>query len=277
VRAVLERLGLPRPAPPAGHAARARALLASAPSEAAARVLLDQAEGALDRALAALPTLSPEERAARAAELRAAAAVARYLLAPPVVVLAGPVNAGKSTLFNACLGRERVVAHPEAGATRDRIVERVQLGAYAVDLVDTAGERPIGEPAEGPCGEHASALPGPGGAGTELERAGQALGRAARARADVVLWLDPGGAPPPAGAGAVVLASRADEGPPRTGGAPPAISALLDPGGARATVRAAVLAALSLPAVPWKPGAPVPFDELSTSALAAVDPGATCS
>jgi tRNA modification GTPase len=56
------------------------------------------------------------------------------------VVLRGPANAGKSTLFNALLGRERVVTHDEAGTTRDAIVEPARLGGQHVLLVDTPGD-----------------------------------------------------------------------------------------------------------------------------------------
>ncbi len=45
----------------------------------------------------------------------------------PVVALRGDTNAGKSTLFNALLGRTRVVASPHAGSTRDAIVEPLTL------------------------------------------------------------------------------------------------------------------------------------------------------
>ena len=56
------------------------------------------------------------------------------------VVLRGPANAGKSTLFNALLGRKRVVTHDAAGTTRDAIVERGCIGGQDVLLVDTPGD-----------------------------------------------------------------------------------------------------------------------------------------
>lgn len=58
----------------------------------------------------------------------------------PVVLLVGEANAGKSTLFNALLGRVRTLAAPTAGTTRDAIRERVTLAA-GVDaiLVDLPG------------------------------------------------------------------------------------------------------------------------------------------
>ena len=64
----------------------------------------------------------------------------------PVVALRGPPNAGKSSLFNALLGRVRSVASPVPGTTRDTIAEEVELPGQHADqhalravLVDTPG------------------------------------------------------------------------------------------------------------------------------------------
>jgi tRNA modification GTPase len=62
----------------------------------------------------------------------------------PRVVVAGEPNAGKSTLFNALLGRRRAVESPEAGTTRDALAETLNLsrdlpGAGSVTLIDIAG------------------------------------------------------------------------------------------------------------------------------------------
>ncbi|MBC8202110.1 MAG: 50S ribosome-binding GTPase [Planctomycetes bacterium] len=57
----------------------------------------------------------------------------------PVVVIAGNPNAGKSTLFNALLGAQRVVVSSEEGTTRDAITERVLFLDKEAELVDIAG------------------------------------------------------------------------------------------------------------------------------------------
>jgi tRNA modification GTPase len=57
----------------------------------------------------------------------------------PRVVLFGLPNAGKSTLFNALLGAERVVTSPVAGTTRDVVEAHLQLPVGRVVLMDVAG------------------------------------------------------------------------------------------------------------------------------------------
>lgn len=57
------------------------------------------------------------------------------------VVLYGPVNAGKSTLFNRLVGAERALVDAEPGTTRDTLEVRLELEGLAVTLVDTAGLR----------------------------------------------------------------------------------------------------------------------------------------
>lgn len=58
-----------------------------------------------------------------------------------LVVLAGPPNAGKSSLMNALLGEDRAIVSPVAGTTRDTIEQWLDIGGYPVRLVDTAGLR----------------------------------------------------------------------------------------------------------------------------------------
>lgn len=242
---VLRELGDPAPLPPAGTLeARAEERLAHAASEAAARMLLDQTEGALRREFEALLAAGEAERVACARALAERGRIGEALVRPRRVVLAGPVNAGKSTLFNALVGHERVLVDPCAGTTRDAVHERIVLGAYPVELVDTAGRR---------------ALTPQAGVSGEVEAAGQRLAAELARGAELVLELVPPGATvPPARAGTVVLASRADE-----AGAVPGlerVSAGTAPLEARATVERLFHDALHLPCSPWRRGAGVPFE-----------------
>jgi len=89
------------------------------------------------------------------------------------VVLAGPPNAGKSSLFNALLGSARAIVTPEPGTTRDYVEAELELGAHACTLVDTAGLREGGDP---------------------IERTGIARTRDQVEGADVVVWVEAGDA-----------------------------------------------------------------------------------
>ena len=65
-----------------------------------------------------------------------------------LVVLAGPPNAGKSSLLNALLGENRAIVSEVPGTTRDSIEEWMDLEGYPVRLVDTAGLRATGDAIE---------------------------------------------------------------------------------------------------------------------------------
>ncbi len=109
--------------------AEAWTLLPGARTGRAARLLQDQAEGALSRAVAAGQTAPLLETA----RLGCALAIPRRL------ALLGLPNAGKSTLFNALLDQERALVSPEAGTTRDPVREPLAIDGIPFELVDTAG------------------------------------------------------------------------------------------------------------------------------------------
>jgi tRNA modification GTPase len=64
------------------------------------------------------------------------------------VALVGPVNSGKSSLFNALLRRERALVTPHPGTTRDVLEETLQVGGYPLILLDAAGIRNTRDPVE---------------------------------------------------------------------------------------------------------------------------------
>lgn len=82
------------------------------------------------------------------AGLAAGARRLRHLREGWRVALVGAVNAGKSSLFNAMLRRERALVTPHPGTTRDVLEESVQVAGYPVILVDTAGVRDTSDPVE---------------------------------------------------------------------------------------------------------------------------------
>ena len=92
------------------------------------------------------------------------------------VVLAGPPNSGKSTLFNALVESEAAITAPIAGTTRDVLTQTVAIDGVPFRFADTAGLR--------------------GESGDAIEAIGIERARAAMDDADLVLWLGPEGAGP---------------------------------------------------------------------------------
>jgi tRNA modification GTPase len=144
-----------RPGHPATHnPAIGREMLQALPAAASARVasaLTWQWSAGLSKLAAevldSISRLNLDGPAACSAALRAAAgrrAMMRRVLCPPAgryaeVVLAGPPNAGKSTLANALLGRAASIVHDRPGTTRDWVRELALLRGLPVWLTDTAG------------------------------------------------------------------------------------------------------------------------------------------
>ena len=186
----------------------AQAQLAGALSErvaslrARATELLAEIEACVDFPEEGLEFLAARDAAAAAREIGAGAAalaasfgLGRALRDGVEVALVGPVNAGKSSLLNALVGRERALVADEPGTTRDYVEARVEWDGIAVTLIDTAGER---------------------AADGAVERRGIELGRERAARADVRVWIDEHGAgPAELAAGTIRVRSKAD-----LGGAP---------------------------------------------------------
>jgi tRNA modification GTPase len=121
-----------------------------------------------------------------------------------VFAVAGPPNAGKSTLVNALAGRDVAIVAATPGTTRDVLEVRVAFAGVPVVLLDTAGLRDTDDP---------------------VEAEGVRRARARAAAADLVIRVQAGGAADAAAAGGPALA-----------GAPPvlAVATKADLGGAGA-------------------------------------------
>jgi len=136
--------------------ATARALLAEARTERTAAILLDQYNGALAQAIgeliAAAAKAMPSDNAAsvvvRLDELLGRAAIGLHLVEPWRVVLAGPPNAGKSSLINALVGFRRSIVHDQPGTTRDAVSVSAAFDGWPIELIDTAGLRISDDPLE---------------------------------------------------------------------------------------------------------------------------------
>src|SRR5262249_7514508 len=90
------------------------------------------------------------------------------------VVLVGPSNAGKSSLFNALGGEAAALVSPQPGTTRDYLVRHLQVAGVGMELVDTAGWQ---------------------AACDNIEEQAQALGRGQAEEADLILLCVEAGRP----------------------------------------------------------------------------------
>jgi tRNA modification GTPase len=89
------------------------------------------------------------EQCARDVEaLLAAARRGRLVQDGVTIALVGRPNAGKSSLLNALLGRERAIVAPTPGTTRDVVEGAVEIAGVPVRLLDTAGLATAGDPIE---------------------------------------------------------------------------------------------------------------------------------
>lgn len=160
-----------------------RAALALAGGALARRIQIW--EGRLLRAAAQVEALldfsdeddvGPESEAWRSEVVALSAEMETELAKPPAerlrdgirVVIAGPPNAGKSTLLNALAGRDAAITSDIPGTTRDVLEAPVSIGGIPFLFADTAGLRPTED---------------------AIETIGVERAEAELSRADIILWL----------------------------------------------------------------------------------------
>lgn len=150
--------------------------------------LLRQLDEGTDGARAGLP-----DAVEAAAACRTAAGQyprMRRLLEPATIVLAGPPNAGKSTLANHLIGRQASIVHEMAGTTRDYVSEMAIVDGVPVRIVDTAGlwATPP-HAAAGACGQAGTVPADIAASHGAIDQAAVGTARECLSRADVVLLL----------------------------------------------------------------------------------------
>lgn len=114
--------------------------------------------------------IAPHLESAREAldRLAGGADVAARIRSGIRVVVSGPPNAGKSTIFNGLVGYERAIVSPAPGTTRDTLESDLEIAGLPVRLVDTAGLRDSAD---------------------ALESTGIKRSRSELAGADLVVWV----------------------------------------------------------------------------------------
>ncbi|MFY9343872.1 MAG: GTPase [Planctomycetota bacterium] len=184
------RFGLSVPSP----ASSADRLLQQALGEAQLELALEQRQYDFSACIAGLRGLSGVTREPAVAAALDRSRVALAMVTSHRVALVGRQNAGKSTLFNRLLARDRAVVGPTPGLTRDPVIETTVLAGFPYEFVDTAGEGP---------------------AATGLDRAAIERGRAQRVGAVAVLVVDGSSGPQQAdhellAASDLVIANKCD-------------------------------------------------------------------
>ncbi len=150
---------------------------AVAPVKAELVDLIAEMEAGIDFAEDDIDVMAAERIAEKIAEVRAPLVALERSFAYGRVVregfrlaIVGRPNAGKSSLFNRLVERERAIVTAAPGTTRDTVSERVSMEGIPVELIDTAGLR------------NREGI-------DEAERLGIARSREAMAEADVVLLV----------------------------------------------------------------------------------------
>lgn len=148
IRAILEALEArgvvldPADSSVRNESMQAHAMLQHAQTLRVAGILLDQLDGAVERELEEIRTLTNRDDArVRAEALLERASLGRKLEHGWKLVITGRPNVGKSRLLNALAGFDRSIVSPQAGTTRDVVTFQTAIDGWPVEIADTAGIR----------------------------------------------------------------------------------------------------------------------------------------
>ena len=156
---------------PSSTAESAQRLLPQTNTRKTTAVIMWQARGALDRAIADLCNLIETNQSLalrKIGQLLEWADLGIHLVNPWRVAVVGPPNVGKSSLINRILGYQRSIVFDQPGTTRDVLSATTAIDGWPIEFIDTAGLR-VAE--------------------NEIERAGVEQAVNACRRADLVLHL----------------------------------------------------------------------------------------
>ena len=152
--------------------AMALILLNQATTREPSKILLDQFHGAfrlwLDSFLSFINQGDIKNAISLLSDIDRHSLLGSRLVDPWKVVLAGPTNAGKSSLMNILAGYQRSIVSDVPGTTRDVLWLETAIEGWPVSFADTAGLRASSDP---------------------LENAGMRMGTNATEQADLVLWV----------------------------------------------------------------------------------------
>jgi tRNA modification GTPase len=103
------------------------------------QIILKQIDSGLTATVKKWLKSKPKQIAVEAEKIIEVSQIAKLIIYGCKMVLAGPTNSGKSTLFNHLIGKDKSIVTDIKGTTRDWVSAECKIGMAVVELIDTAG------------------------------------------------------------------------------------------------------------------------------------------